>query len=76
MSWLSLKLIRWPGEGQLERDGFLASTEEKPGDRPSHSQWLPLPSRPVCSGTLPEAKEQDTERKIKISVMHDSSPDC
>lgn len=30
---------------------------------PRPSLWLPLPSRPVCCGTLPEAKEQDTQRE-------------
>lgn len=46
------------------------------GTGPPHSLCLPSPSRPVGLGTLPEAEEQDTLRKIKIRVMDGSSPDC
>lgn len=52
---------RRPGEGQLEREWCLA---EYRGDlEPSYSLWLPLPSRPLCSRAVPEAKEQDTLRE-------------
>lgn len=46
------------------------------GTGPPHSPWLPSPSRRVGLGTLPDAEEQDTLRKIKIRVMDGSSPDC
>ena len=39
----------------------------------SYSLRLPLPSRPVCSRGKGTGY---TERKIKISVMDDSSPNC
>lgn len=52
---------RTPGGGQLEREWLPG---EHRGDlETSYSLWLPLPSRPVCCITVPEAKEQDTLRE-------------
>lgn len=77
MSWVSLRAclrVAW-GESRVGQAGFRPSTWGQALHTPVRHHH---PAGVLASGTLPDAEEQDTLRKIKRStvLMDGSSPDC